>query len=263
MSQCDAETLPSDLRGEAALALLPPAGPPLSEVMLFGESVRHIDAWGGAALRAKIEYLARYQQRRVILSLPAEQGPRDLLHALVRYDHPQHLVLPSDTTHTSRPTPRNVLLSARSIRSLDHAEAIAEDLFDRASGRLAPAIRFVAKYLPELVLNALTHATDSPIRPVACALHDRDEDEVQLVICDLGMRIARRTDAADALDAAVTGAPEGGLHTLADSATRRGVDASLTLASGTGRLYWRAGQWHKATVDPKLPGFTVALTLPI
>lgn len=263
MSRPDAETLPSDLRGEPALTLLPASAPPPSELLLFGDPVRHIDAWGGAALRTKIEYVARHQQRQVTCCLPTQRGARDLLHALVRHDHPQHLVLPSDDADPIGPTPRNVLVPACCIHSLDHADAIAEELLDSASGELAPAIRFAASQLPELGLNALRHAAGSPIRPVACAVHERDEHEVQLVICDLGTRIARRSDAADALQAAVSEAPNGGLNTLVDSARHRDIDLSLTLASGNGRLYWRGGRWYKATADTRIPGFTSALTLPI
>lgn len=257
------ETLPSDLRGEGALPILPVPAPPPSEVMLFGDSVRHVDAWGASALRVKVEYLARYQQRRVTLSLPSERVVRELLHALIRHDCPRHLVLPTDSGSESAPAPQNVLVGARRVPSLEHADAIVEDLSDRANGRLNPAIRFAAKWLPELALNALTHGKDSPVPPIACVLHEREEDELQLVVVDLGLRVARSDEADTVLESRVLASPEGALSTLVGSASHRGLDVTLTLAAGTGRLYWRNGRWRRAVADEYLAGFTAVVTVPI
>lgn len=252
-------TLPADLRAEAALQLLPQRGTTPDELMLLGEPVRHIDAWGGAALRTTIEYFARYQQRQVTLSMPESRPACELLHGLVRHDHPAHLVLPSDSNQHDAPQPPNVLLAARRVPAPEHADALAEDLFERGSGRLREPIRFAAKHLPELSLNALTHGGNSPTAPVVCAVHEREEDEVQLVIIDLGSRMAR--DNAEALEHAVRGRADGHLRSLVESAQARDIDLSLTLASGVGRLYWRDGRWSRATAEA-VPGFTAALTLP-
>jgi hypothetical protein len=184
----------------------------------------------------------------------------ELLHALVRHDHPRHLVLPSDSPQHDAPEPRNVLLAARRIISLEHADALFDDLVDRSGGRLREPVRFAAKHLPELALNALTHGSNSPTAPVVCGIHERDEDEVQLVVIDLGNRMARED--AEALEHAVRGRPEGHLRSLVESAGARDIDLSLTLASGVGRVYWRGGRWSRATAEP-VPGFTAALTLPI
>lgn len=260
MASAYPRTLPADLRSEPALLVLPERGAAPEEMFFLGEPVRHIDAWGGAALRTAIEYFARYHQRQVTLSLPESKPACDLLHALVRHCCPRHLVLPTDSPDHAAPQPRNVLLAARRILSLEHADALADDLFDRGGGELLATVRFAAKYLPALALNALTHGKNSPTEPVACAIHERDENEVQLVVIDLGSRMEGE-DAAT-LERAVKGRSDGTLRTLVESATARDIDLTLTLASGKARLYWRAGAWSRATAEP-VPGFTAALTLPI
>jgi hypothetical protein len=255
-------TLPQDLRGELALSLLPESGGPRGELMIFGEAVRRIDAWGGAALRAAIEYHARYLQRHTVISLPDHDPACALLHGLIRLNHPAQLVLPDDSDHEPDPLPRNVLLQAQPIASAEHAFAAADVLFDAASGRLRDAGRFAAKSLPELVQNALLHARRCPTPPVVCAIHDRDEDELQLVVVDLG-RPRPAFDTGRLRDAVLGGQGIHGLSGIVEQAAQRELDLSLSLAAGSGRLAWRAGRWVPAKSDQPLLGFAAGITIPI
>lgn len=254
-------SLPQELCGENALKILPESGGPRGEVMIFGDGVAQIDAWGGTALRTAIEYHGRYLQRRVTLSLPSDHEACALLHGLVRHDHPGHLVLPNDSNHQDKPVPRNVLLQAQPIAAIDQAEGVAEVLFDEAEGRLRDAARFVAKSLPELVVNSLVHGKRRPIPPVACAIHDREEDEVQLVVTDLG-RHHPPYNGIRLRDAVLSGEGIHGLNSLVEQAERRSIDVSLSLVAGSGRLAWRSGNWQSAEDEP-MSGFSAAITIPV
>lgn len=242
--------------------MLPRRGPAPSEVLIRGEGLRSIDGWGAAALRTRIEYHARYQARRVTLSPPTNADAWRLLHALIRVDHPAHLVVPNDAEPVDPSAPRSIILPAVAVTTLDAADAIGERLLDEARGRMRRQLRFIASALPEFVLNAFSHASASPTKPVACVFHDRSEDELQLVVCDLGEQIARHADATAALEGAVSGRPEGGITTLAEAAHTRRLDVTISLASGNGRLYWRAGRWHPATAQA-VAGFTAVITAPL
>jgi len=254
-------SLPQELCGEDALKILPETGGPRGEVIIFGEGVARIDAWGGAALRTAIEYHGRYLQRRVTLSLPHDQGACALLHGLVRHDHPRHLVLPNDSNSQGKPVPRNVLLQAQPIATADDAERVAEMLFNETDGRLREAARFAAKSLPELIVNSLIHGKRRPIPPVACAIHDREEDEVQLVVTDLG-RPRPPYDSARLSDAVLSSPGIHGLSSMVEQAERRSLDLSLSLVAGSGRLAWRSGNWHAAEDEP-LSGFSAAIAIPV
>jgi hypothetical protein len=255
------ETLPPSLSGEEALSLYPRRGRAPHEVMLFGDGLQVIDAWGAVALRQKIEYHARYQQQRVTLSPPANNSAWQLLFWLLETSHPKHLVLPNEAADLPAARPRNILLSAQPIASPDVAFERVADIRDRAGGELGPAIRFAVAQLPELILNAVTFAESAPTKPVACMLHDRNEDEIQLVVGDLGDAIARNASTERVLEEVVLGRDEGNLLDMAGLAEARELDVSLTLASGTGRLYWRAGRWTPVGEQIDVPGFVVAITV--
>jgi hypothetical protein len=124
------------------------------------------------------------------------------------------------------------------------------------------ATRFVASQLPELALNGLAHGADSPTQPVFCIFYDREEDQVQLVVADLGSRYDHADNAEDAIQADLAAHPEGGLITTVEVAASRGIDATLTLAGGNGRVYWRRGAWS-STQAVAIAGFVAALTVQV
>jgi hypothetical protein len=254
-------SLGADERSEAALALLPIRGAPPAEVIVIADGLRAIDAWGAAALRTSIEFHARAQQQQVTVSAPSDASTWRLLYHLLERDCPAHLRPTDDAPVPSGGAPRAIIVPATRVVSVEISEQIADTIIARANGRLGQALRFVAGQLPELVHNSLTHAHASPTKPVVCCFHDTSEDEVQLVVCDLGDGFDRETDATRLL-VAVQGQPEGALTSAAEVAAQRGLDATLTLAAGAARLYWRAGTWTTA-VAVTVPGFTAALAVQV
>ena len=247
-----------DLRGEDALSLLPKRGQPPSELMVMADQLKAIDAWGAVAIRTHIELCAGAQSQQVTVSSPNDPEAWRLLYHLLRHDCPRRLILAddaADVTHTKSPS--TIILPAIPFPTVERAEDAAGAIIDTVSGHLAKPLRFLAEELPELVYT-LTYAGATPTHPVACVFHDRDYGEVQLVVSDLGLRYDGDPDAGEALRTAVAGSPDGGLTSAVEVAAQRGLDASLTVAAGTGRLQWRKGTWIKASAQA-IPGFTAAL----
>lgn len=252
-------SLTSEACGEAALSLLPIRGEAPAEVCVNAAGLQRIDAWGAVALRVYAELHARIQQRQVTLTQPKDAGAWRMLFHLLCSDPPKHLVPSNDSSLPAGAAPSAIHLPAVRIPSADIADQLAEALLSRPAGRLTRALRFAAGQLPLLVENALIHGSTSPIKPVACCFYDAEEDELQLVVADLGTRYDRETDPAKLL-AAVEAQPDGSLVTMVEVAEARGIDVTLTLAAGAGRVYWRAGAWSTA-VAQAVPGFTAALSI--
>ena len=96
-------------------------------------------------------------------SRPQQPEVWRLLYRLLGNDCPAHVRRSDDSEPPSNPAaPRAIILPAACIPNVARADSIAEGLITRASGRLAPATRFVSSQLPELVHNALVHGQDSP-----------------------------------------------------------------------------------------------------
>jgi hypothetical protein len=251
-----------DCRSEGGLFLLPQRGEPAAEIGVFADSMAAIDAWGAAALKTSVEYYARYQQRQVTTSRPRRDDIWRLFYHLLSSDCPSHFVLTNDAEPPTGRMPASIILPAVRVGSVDAAEGIAEMLLSRNSGNLTRAVRFIAEELPELIDNALQHALNTPTSPVVCCFYDATEDELQLVVCDLGTGYDGAEASASGLVAAIDAQPRGGLSSAIGVATSRGLDATLTVAAGNGRVYWRAGTWTTAEAAA-VPGFTVALAVQI
>jgi hypothetical protein len=263
MSDFRVLSLSGELCGESALSYLPMRGQSPSEWLFHAGGLTAIDAWGATALRTSIEFYARYQARQVTISQPKRAEAWRLLFHVLGNDCPAHVRLSDDAdAPTGRSAPTAIILPAVRIPSVERADAIAAALLATASGRLAWAIRFMASQVPELALNALTHGEGSPTHPVLCMFYDREEDQVQLVVCDLGSRYDSLNDADQALRADVAEQSDGALTTAVELAVSRGIDATLTVAAGNGRLYWRRGKWT-STKAVAIPGFGAALTVQV
>jgi hypothetical protein len=255
-------TLPPDSRSEYVLWLMPNRGEPPAEVIIHAGGLEKIDAWGATALRMGIELWARRQQQQVSVSEPKDSAAWLMLYHLLAGDCPAHLILTDDSSRPSGRCPSAIHLPTARISSIRDADALSEMLLDSQTGRLTPALRFLAAQLPELAQNALQHGAKSVTDPVACCLYDRHEDELQLVVSDLGGSYAQGTDAEARLLETVRAQPDGALTAAVELATARGLDATLTLAAGTGRVYWRAGAWSSAT-GQAVAGFVAALCVQI
>lgn len=253
-----------DIRNEAALEFLPALGHTEKELMVACDGVTHADAWSGASLRTLIEYAATWLGMPVTLALPGTAGVRSLVATLIG-DLPNGARLPEGATWPA--SVRSVLLPGIRVANVGQAEqyanafaTVAERNYDRRE------ITFLAAGLGTLLDNALLHAAKSPVGAIACVAHEREEDELQLVVCDLAETISSRSDADVALEeawatskAGFRGVP-GGLAGIAGMADRRGLDTSIALHSGTGRLHWRSGRTLKSK-GSYVPGFTAVVTV--
>lgn len=252
-------TLPRQLCGARALKLLPkPREWQRGEVLLRGEPLEKIDAWGGASLRCLIEYLGRYRQGRTHLWACDDADAWRHLCAFLAEDRPAHLILPPDVDGVLESSPPEVVLPALPVRSEEKALELAGRVLDTC-GEMPVAARFVAKYLPVLVMNSLEHA-DSPVPPVVCAYHDRENEVLQLVVVDLGRRKAPFTQRT--LTKRVESPSDGSLKTLVESAKERKLNVSLDIVAGSGCLHWRNGSRRAATAE-KIFGFCSAITVPL
>ncbi len=153
-----------------------------------------------------------------------------------------------------------MIVPAQVVASEERARVIGEAVVDQAGGDFARPLRFFAKQIPELVLNSLAYAPDSVVKPIACVMHDRIEDELQLVVADMGRGLSQSDAAGSGLRSAVEGRESGGLLDLVLEAAHRDIDLSLMVASGTARLGWRAGTWISLDDEFEAPGFVVGVT---
>jgi hypothetical protein len=262
LESSDLHILPRELAGEDALLELPlRPGLAVTEYCIEGGNLDAVDAYGGAALRARVEYCARYRQRQVTIMPPRNTRAWSLVYATLANDAPRHLVLPNHKVASPGKAPRSVIVPAIPVSDVGTALAIGDMVVGQAAGEFRRQLGFLGAHLPELVDNALRWASDSPIKPVVCVMHDRTTDRLQLVVVDLGERISRRGDAADAIMAALKQAPEGSLQSLVEEASYRGLDAEVGLAAGLGRVRWTTGQWTEAG-GSDVHGFAVAVSLP-
>jgi hypothetical protein len=260
MDAPDPVVLPASFCGEDALTWLPSREGAPSEVCLEARGVTVIDAFGGAALRAQAEYHARYRQKDVVIGPPSEPSAWAIVHAMLEYDPPAHLVPWGRGVVSPGPTPRSILIPALPVRDEATADAVAAGLVRQAGAEFRTQLRFLGGHLPELIDNALRWGS-SPIGAIVCAMHDRQRDELQLVVCDLGMSMVRDADAAQMLEEAITKAPEGSLRLLIEEAAARDLSARVSLATGPGRLRTSGTTWEQAG-GSQVEGFAVSIVLP-
>jgi hypothetical protein len=254
-----------DIRRETALEYLPALGKTTEEeLMLACDRVTHADAWSGASLRALVEYAATWLGMPVTVALPGTAAIRSLLATLMG-DLPNGATLPDGAKWPE--SARSVLLPGSRIENSWQAEQYA-NAFATVAGRYYSRreITFLAAALGVLLDNALVHGGKSPVGAITAIAHEREDDELQVVVCDLSEVVSRRSDASEALatawatsEAGFHGVP-GGLVGLATMAGARDFDVTIALTSGSGRLRWRAGEME-AEQSSYVPGFTAAVTL--
>jgi hypothetical protein len=260
MTDPELDSLPAELVGEDALTQLPLRTALPSEIWLEARSLTSIDAFGGAALRTRVEYHARHRQKQVMVTPPANDEAWSMLYAMLENDPPAHLILPSHRVPRPGPLPRSILVPAVPANTR-LAEALGSAVAAQAAGEFRRQLRLLGAYLPELVDNTQRWATDSPLPATVCLLHHRPTDELQLVVCDLGSSLARRADAARALNDLIAAAPEGGLQSLVDESAERDLGARVVLAAGPGRLRCDGGDWQEGG-GSQVDGFATAVVLP-
>jgi hypothetical protein len=258
-------SISGDVRGERALRYLPPPSSPGDQVLVACDNISAADAYSGVAIRSLLEYAAARLLMPVTLSLPQDDAVRTILCDLVG-GLPNGVRIARGASAPTGSSARVILPAAR-VRDVGFAELVTNHLPDtpRTAGATRRELNFLSASLGELLSNALLHSR-SPIDAIASVAHEPEEDELQLVVTDLGMTIARASDAAQALDSAWKTSEgrsrfPGGLASIGVRAERLNLDVSVSLYAGNGRLFQRAGTTHLASEEPFIPGFTAAVVL--
>jgi hypothetical protein len=256
-------SISGDIRSEAALIHLPAPQRRPAEVMLSARNVTAVDAWSATSVRSLIDYFARYQQVNVVFEPPDDRAVWHLLCGALG-TLPAHFILREpDGKKQPKSRPRNVILPARRIDTAAGAQEVGAGLAGPLmSNYRRSAANWIGGMAGALLDNAIRHPRDSPTAAIVSAMHERAENELQLVVSDLDTTVSRDPDAGAALEAMRDRSIEnwGGLDTMVNLSVRRGLDISLTIAAGTGRLYWRGGRWTTAKATP-VAGFTAAATV--
>lgn len=253
-------SLAGDVRGEAALVHIPRRPSSAGEVMILADGVTRVDAWTGTALRTVIEYHGRIRQRRVVFSPPSNATVARLFAGLLDNDLPGHFCLSNDAAAVGSP-PSSVILPSTVITNFYGADDIGDAIPGLGSQYARRPMNFLAGAAVAFAENAVQHG-ESLIGAVVTIAYEREEDELQLVVADLGASVTHSTDVHRALEKAVqdSAANDGSLSGLTLQAERLELDVTLTLAAGSGRLYWRAGTWTPAE-EQHVEGFTAAVTV--
>jgi hypothetical protein len=230
--------------------------------MIMCDGVTDADAWSGTALRALVEYTATRLLMPVTFVPPNDPSVWALLASLIG-GLPNRAVLPVGGTW---PDPvASVILPAGRVTDLGTAESLAGVLPTFGAAYPRREINFLAGALGELLNNALRHGAKSPIDVIATVAHERENNELQLVVADLSEAVSFHGDAERILSenwAASQSRPNrsGGLASIASKADRLDLDVSLAFCSGTGRFFWRGGNVVTAS-EQYIPGFTAAVTV--
>jgi hypothetical protein len=261
------DSLRMSLRGERALAQLGPlttprlAGP--YRRVLVTSKLSACDCYGGLALRACIVlHLSAHPENRAQIWEPKDPGVWSRMHDLLS-PLPAGCELAEDHPRPARN--REIVVPAMRIEGPETAELLGHTIarVHAGLGVDVSAARAVAGALVALAENAREHAADSSVGVmVACAL-ERPTNELQIVALDVGGTFAKAADPPTQLRDALarSRAQLGGLASLVLLAERRGIDATLRLASGPARARWRAGERVRYEEGATVPGFIASFSV--
>lgn len=255
--------LAGDLRGDEALRYMPRGGKAPEGILISATELSGIDSWTGTVTKTIIEFHGRWQQRPVRLEPPQDPKTWSMLAAMIGTDLPAGFGLAGKRSWPPDPS-RKVTLPAQRITSLDVADRLADATEERLQFNYPPKLaRYVGATFGSLAENAVVHGASSPIDPLGAVSYDADMDELSLVVSDLGAGIDAEADPVTALEQLVPGARSlSGLASIAGEAERKDIDASLTVAAGPARRFWRrGGTWGSFQDDFSTRGFTVGIRI--
>jgi hypothetical protein len=244
--------------------LLAPAGPRTSLRLRTG-SLSRIDAYGAAALRIGIDaQLTDNSARLITLLEPANAETWELLSDLMGGT----VGLPSRSAWAgTRPPARRgarVIIPALPLPDEDTVSLLVDEALPRATEALgygARSGRLLQEATAVLAENAMVHALPAQVAPVLCASFERQGNDLQTAVIDLGAGVPAPELGADPLREALERSERafGGLATL-KGLSRGGLEWSLRLAWGKGRASRRAGRWVFRE-DEFLPGFMAGVEI--
>ncbi len=256
-------SLGSACRGDTALALLPqmraaPAGP--TELAVVASMVTDADPLAGAVLRLGIDgHIAAHRGNDASYWEPRDERARARLGDLLG-------PLPAGCEACQDyPAPRrdpNVLLPATPLRGPDDLTLAAEWLLHPQArvGMTVSHARLLSLALATLAENALLHS-ESDQSPTACAALDPLARSLEIAVVDAGPALGEGEQAEQVLRELIGSSRRvgGGLASLMAIAERRGIEASLLLASGPGRVRIRQQASYATRVH--FPGFAGAFSI--
>jgi hypothetical protein len=256
-------TVPHAFNGQRARsALVALVSPAAQRRLVFdARETTRVDAYAAAVLRTAVElHLARKARNSNVIVEPASDESWAMLYDLLGE------VLPARCAWAgTRPTPtrgRRVVLPATTVID-DDVELITDHALRSAAGALRfgdHAGRLLQESAAAFLENARTHGTPAEVPPVICAAFDRQTNDLQLVVCDLGRDVP--TDGQATLHSAVaeSRANGGGIQSLA-ALTRGRLDFSVRLAHGTGRAHYRTNRsWH-FSAGSEVPGYIAGIEI--
>ena len=261
------ESLLNPLDGEGALAALGPLTTPRRagayQRVLVVNSLTACDCYTGVVLRTCIDtHLAGHAGNRIQIWEPKDADVWSRIHDLLS-PLPERCELAEDQPYPARN--REVIVPAIRIDEPETASLLGHAI-TRAHAELGLHVRSARAAMEALVAfvdNARTHATESSIGVlVACAVLPQ-ANELQLVALDLDATLAGDPDPEERLREAIATSRRnlGGFASLIMGAERRGLDATLRLATGAARARWRTEERLLYSTASTIPGFAADFTV--
>jgi hypothetical protein len=260
----DRRPLSAAFRGQRALrgfaGLTAKAGPRLE---LDGRTLRQPDSFTGVAVREAIDrHLLADRGHDVVLLEPRDVRDFDLLADLLG-------PLPKRARWAGlHPFPRrdgSVLLPAMRIPDRTTADLLADALPSVTAALRLPLseARLAATAAAVFADNALIHAAPKAPASLLSICRVVEANDLQVVMLTPSVPPDARTDPGGYLRdvARRSEAHLGGLYSVGALARRRGIDATLRVAIGTGRVYVRSGRPRYEAHAADLPAFVAGLEI--
>lgn len=248
-----------DVCGPAALMYLPTPDGGADRTCVYCDHVTTVDTWSGCVLKVILEYARRGMGIPVQLSPPTDPAVCARLASRTG-ELPRGVTISGARWEPGEQD--EILLPAVRIRGREIGSQVADLVPFIGAGLGYPRreTRFLGAALATLVDNAGTHAASSPVDVIAGVAYERESNELQVVVSDLADGVSGGGDAEDALADiwARSSASFGGLAGLAAMAENWGLNVTLSLTSGTGRLTWDASGIEHGS-GQHIAGFTAAV----
>ena len=247
-----------DVRRDKALTSLLGPREAKAELVLFGPGVDNVDVVTGSAARLVIARQQRVRpDGRVLITPPTTAAVAERYLELLS-PLPAGVAV-TDAAPAAVDPPRYALLPATPVADYHAVNAAAEFSLEACDRGRISVVRanLVAWAVAELAENALVHAerTDDP--PVVAMTVSGRERILEVAVTDLGRGLCDDPD----VEARLRALPglRGGLSALSEflsRGTRRGIQVSLEIYSGTGQLRWTQMR-HRTSSGLWVPGTTV------
>jgi hypothetical protein len=233
-------------------------------LVLDARPLERADAFTGAAVVEGIDrHLRRDRGHSVILREPLDPKALAMLHDLVG-PLPRRARWAGESDTPLRD--RDVLLPATRAADEQTVRLLGDWLQTVVAGPLRlplSAARLLAMGAAHFGDNALRHGSVGGGGAVLCACRDQQGNDLQLVAVSDTAPDAASVDGTEYLAGILARSTDqlGGLFSIAELAGRRGLDATVRVAAGRGRLYWRGGKPHVDVMTQAVPAYVASLEI--